>query len=155
MGRGQIRMLGAIAGKGLDFEADRESLAELGQLRDKEREQNLANLQITVLRQGLAITQQVVRLEQTVRQEVLSRLELYNLYEALQQAAGNYRATLAGGLRQLEDRLRFRQQTAPRCRSSATRIWRSAFSATMPCKSIGPVRSGGHVRLSGGQGLRF
>src|SRR5204863_3631860 len=128
--RGQIRMSGAIAGKGHDFEADREAQAELGQLRDKERGQNLANLQITVLRQGLAITQQVVRLEQTVRQEVLSRLELYNLYEALQQASGNYRATLAGGLRLLENRLRFRQQTAAqvqefRYKDMAFRIFRN------------------------------
>src|SRR5262249_14593879 len=89
-----------------------------------------ANLQLTMLRQNTAFAQELAKLEQTVRQESLSRFELYSLQEATQQAAGNYRAVLARGLRQLEDRLRFRQQTAAqvqefRYKDMAFRIFRN------------------------------
>jgi hypothetical protein len=125
-----VKFGGAALARSLEFEADRRALAELGQARDQERARNLTDLKITALRQGLAITQQVVRLEQAIRQEVLTRIELHTLYEALQQSAGGYRSTLAAGLRQVEDRLRFRQQTAAqvqefRYKDMAFRIFRN------------------------------
>jgi hypothetical protein len=90
----------------------------------------LANLQLTALRQGTAIAQEIARLEQVVRQEALMRLELYTLEENAQQASANYQTVVARGLRLLEDRLRFRQQTAAqvqefRYKDMAFRIFRN------------------------------
>ncbi|MCX5758183.1 MAG: hypothetical protein NTU83_06695, partial [Candidatus Hydrogenedentes bacterium] len=47
-----------------------------------------------------------------IRQEAVQRIELYTLMEAAQQSSGRYLAALASGQRILDDRLRFRQQTA-------------------------------------------
>ncbi len=47
-----------------------------------------------------------------IREEAVKRIELYTLIEAAQQASGRYLAALASGQRLLDDRLRFRQQTA-------------------------------------------
>jgi hypothetical protein len=128
--RGIAKITSASAAEAFEFGADLAALAELSQARDLDRTKSLTDVQITALREGLAVTQQVVRLEQSVRQEILSRIELYNLYEALQQAAGSYRATVAKGLQLLEDRLRFRQQTAAqvqefRYKDMAFRIFRN------------------------------
>jgi hypothetical protein len=128
--RSMLKITGAAVAQGLEFGSDLAALGELNQARDLERTKTLTDMKILALRQGLAITQQVVRLEQVVRQEVLLRLELYSLYEALQQAGGGYRATLARSLRLLEDRLRFRQQTAAqvqefRYKDMAFRIFRN------------------------------
>jgi hypothetical protein len=128
--RSAVKLAGSEVARTLEFNADRESLAEMEQTRDLERAKNLTDVRISALRQGLAITQQVARLEQVVRQEILSRLELHNLNQALQDAAGSYRALLSRGLRLTEDRLRFRQQTAAqvqefRYKDMAFRIFRN------------------------------
>jgi hypothetical protein len=123
---------GLAGGRVLHFteEADKEATAELDHQIQKENQDRLANLQLTALRQQSAIAQEIAQLEQIVRQESLLRLELYSLEEIARQAAGNYRAVLARGLRLLEDRLRFRQQTAAqvqefRYKDMAFRIFRN------------------------------
>jgi len=128
--RSAVKLGGATTARALEFDADRRALAELEEERTLQRARSLTDVKITALRQSLAITQEIVRLEQMVRQEVLSRIELYGLYEALQQAAGGYRSSLASGLRLVEDRLRFRQQTAAevqafRYKDMAFRIFRN------------------------------
>ncbi|MGA1237312.1 MAG: hypothetical protein ACO34E_10640, partial [Limisphaerales bacterium] len=103
---------GNVASEIMTRQANRESLAELDSQQAKELAQSQANLKVTVARQELAELQQLRQLEQVLRQEVLLRLELYTVQEAMLQAAGNYSAALARGSRLLEDRQRFRQQTA-------------------------------------------
>lgn len=91
-----------------------ESLIELDHQQAKEAAQTLQSITLTTLHQELAIQQQVAQLEQLVRQEALLRLEIYNQQEAMQQSGGRYAGALARGQRLLEERFRFRQQTAQR-----------------------------------------
>ncbi|HKX61811.1 MAG TPA: hypothetical protein VJS65_08200, partial [Verrucomicrobiae bacterium] len=70
------------------------------------------------------------QLEQLVRREPSARLELAALAESQRQAIGRYQASLARGVRILEDRTRFRQQTAAqiqtyRYKDMAFRVFRS------------------------------
>lgn len=128
--RGALRLLGAIGCQHYSEEADKEGLAELGFQNDKEAAQAETNIKLTSARNEFAVKQALAQIEQLVRQEVGSRLELYNLQEALEQSAGNYRAALARGNRLLEDRLRFRRQTAAqlqqyRYKDMAFRIFRN------------------------------
>lgn len=128
--RGAIRLGAAAQSQELNQQAGEEASKELDHQLSKEHQERLANLQLTALRQGSAIAQEVARLEQVVRQEALSRLELYSLEENVQQAAASYRTVVARGLRLLEDRLRFRQQTAAqvqefRYKDMAFRIFRN------------------------------
>lgn len=128
--RGMIRLGAASLSQDFNEKANDEASKELDHQLSKENQDRLANLQLTALRQGTAIAQEIARLEQVVRQESLSRLELYTLEENMQQAAANYRAVVARGLRLLEDRLRFRQQTAAqvqefRYKDMAFRIFRN------------------------------
>lgn len=90
----------------------------------------LSSIEVTTLRNELAVQQQVAMLEQLIRQELPLRVELFALGETVQQSAGRYMATLARGQRLLEDRLRFRQQTAGqvqayRYKDMAFRIFRN------------------------------
>ena len=129
-GRGAIRLAGAVLSEVLTVLADVESLAELGHQQAKEIEQSRTNIELTTLRQEQGILQQVKHIEQLIRQEAALRLEIHTLYETLQQAAGRYLSTLAQGQRLLEDRLRFRAQTAAqiqefRYKDMAFRIFRN------------------------------
>jgi hypothetical protein len=70
------------------------------------------------------------QLEQLVRKEPSARLELAAQAESKRQAVGRYQAALARGVRILEDRTRFRQQTAAqiqtyRYKDMAFRVFRS------------------------------
>jgi hypothetical protein len=115
--RGALRLTGAIISGSLNLNADLEGLYQLDFQHQKEMAQADTNLKLTTLRQEQAILDRIAQLEQLARQQVSMRLEIYNAIEAIQQAAGNYRATLARGQRLLEDRLRFRQQTAAQVQS--------------------------------------
>ena len=128
--RAAIKIAGNVASDRLNDKVEDAARAELDAQFSKENQDRQANLQLTTLRQDAAFAQEIARLEQVVRQESLIRFELYSLQEATQQAAGNYRAALARGLRQVEDRLRFRQQTAAqvqefRYKDMAFRIFRN------------------------------
>lgn len=112
--RSAVKLAGAITTEILNQNADRQSLVELDHQQAKESAQALQNITLTALHHQQASEQQVKQLEQLVRQEALLRLEIYNQQEALQQSAGRYASTLARGQRLLEERLRFRQQTAAR-----------------------------------------
>ena len=90
----------------------------------------MQNITLTSLRDDYAVLQSLKQLEQSVRQEVTLRLEIYTQQEALQQMAGRYLSALAKGQRLLDDRLRFRQQTAAklqdyRYKDMAFRIFRN------------------------------
>jgi hypothetical protein len=112
------------------FAADRETIVELDHQQAKEEAQNQANITLTTLRQEQSILQQLAQIQQLVRQEPLLRLEIFTQQETLQQAEGDYASALARGQRVLEDRLRFRQQTAGhvqeyRYKDMAFRIFRN------------------------------
>jgi len=128
--RGAIMLRGTIDSEIATEFSNQESLAELDHQQAKELAQSQQNIQLTTLRQDGAILQQLKQLEENVRHEVLSRLELYTMQEAMQQASGNYMAALSRGQRIMEDRLRFRQQTAAqvqdyRYKDMAFRIFRN------------------------------
>jgi len=128
--RGALRLAGAIAFQHYSEKADSEGLTELGHQNAKETAQADTNIKLTSARNEFAVQQQLAQLEQLVRQEASVRLELYDLQEAVGQSAGRYRAALARGNRLLEDRLRFRQQTAAqiqqyRYKDMAFRIFRN------------------------------
>jgi hypothetical protein len=115
--RSAIQLSGAVVSEIMRDLADRETIVELDHDQAKEESAAQQNLKLTIVRQEQGVLQQVAQLEQLVRQEVLLRLEIYNQQEALQQASGRYSAALARGQRLLEDRLRFRQQTAEQIQS--------------------------------------
>jgi uncharacterized delta-60 repeat protein len=115
--RGAIQLAGAVVSEVMNVGADVASIAELDQQQAKESEQARTNIRLTSLRNEFAVQQQLLQLEQLIRQEAGARLELYTMQEALQQAGGNYLSVLARGQRLLEDRLRFRQQTAAQVQS--------------------------------------
>lgn len=128
--RGAIKLLGAVIGRGLEdssFIAVREQLEHEHAKASAEAQQNI---ELTALKNALAVQQQLKRLEQLVRQEPLLRLELFTLRETLHQVSGRYLSVLARGERLLEERLRFRHQTATqiqayRYKDMAFRIFRN------------------------------
>jgi hypothetical protein len=97
--------------------ANSESLSELDFQQAKEIVQSEQNIELTVDRQEQAIRNQIAQLKQLVRQEAVVRLDIYTVQEAMQQTAERYNAAVAKGQRLLEDRLRFRQQTAEQVRT--------------------------------------
>jgi hypothetical protein len=128
--RGALKLIGSIQAEIFTGYADSESINEQELANLKEDNQALTNIKLTTTNQLLPITQQVAQLEQSVRQTIPLRLEILTLRETLGQAAGRYAGSLARGQRLLEDRLRFRQQTAAqiqvyRYKDMAFRIFRN------------------------------
>jgi len=128
--RGAIRLGGAIDSENLNEAADVVSLVQLGAQQAKEDAQAASNIQLTTIHQEAALLGQVAQLQQLVRQEAVSRYDLYNLREAVSQAAGAYLATLAKGNAVIENRVRFLQETAAqiqayRYKDMAFRIFRN------------------------------
>ncbi len=121
---GRLGMMAASAqAQGKDFDAaDLETRkTALGALTDLE----LFSLQLEFNQQ-----ERLRQLEQFVRKEPSARLELAALAENQKQAVARYQAALARGVRLLEDRTRFRQQTAAQVQSyrykdMAFRVFRS------------------------------
>jgi len=113
---GPLRVVAKAAGvygaEALRYGADRFGLSELGSQQSKEIESAELNAELTTDRGEFAIDQQLLQLENQIRSEASLRQELYLLVETMQQAAQRYLAALARGDRLLQDRLRFRKQTA-------------------------------------------
>jgi len=106
------------------------SLDELQDQQDKEIASLQEQIEITSSKSDYAFRGALEELKLLVRQETASRLELANGRETLEQTAGRYRSALASGERLLEDRLRFRQETAAqiqayRYKDMAFRIFRN------------------------------
>ncbi len=115
--RGGIRLGGALVSEYLNESADDFSLEQLGEQQAKEDAQAASNIQLTTIHQETALDALVVQLQQLVRQEAVLRYDLYNLREAVSQAAGTYQATLAKGNAIIENRVRFLQETAAQVQS--------------------------------------
>jgi hypothetical protein len=87
-------------------------------------------IQLSTLQADFAEFERLLRLEQLIRNEPPARMELAALKESANQASGRYLAAIASGLRLLEERTRFRQQTAAQIQSyrykdMAFRVFRS------------------------------
>lgn len=128
--RSGIMLAGNIVSEIMNREADKESLAEFDHQAAQGNLQALTNIRLTTLRQDVAIRQQISQLEQTVRQEISLSYEIFALQEAMQQAGGRYLAALTRGERLIEERNRFRRQTASevqtrRYKDMAFRIFRN------------------------------
>jgi hypothetical protein len=90
----------------------------------------LTDLQLFSAQASFSQQERLRQVEQLMRTEPASRLELAALGESQRQASARYLAALARGLRLLEDRTRFRQQTAAqiqeyRYKDMAFRVFRS------------------------------
>jgi hypothetical protein len=115
--RGVLMVMGTVASEALSMVADKNAELEQEHFQAKEIEQYLTNIELAANRSEAAFLHQLAQLEQMVRQEASLRLEILTLHEAMKQASGRYLATLSRGLRLLEDRLRFRRQTAAQIQS--------------------------------------
>lgn len=78
----------------------------------KDAAASAASQQIEAAAERYEIQQQLKALEQSIRKEAASRLEIFTLREAVQQEAGHYQAVLARGMRLIEERVAFRRQAA-------------------------------------------
>jgi hypothetical protein len=115
--RGAIMLVGTLTSEGYSKQADKQAEIEQEHVQAKEIEQYLSNIRLTALRNDAAFLHQLAQLEQLVRQEASLRLEMFTLNEAMQQSSGRYLAALSRGVRLLDDRLRFRRQTAAQIQS--------------------------------------
>jgi hypothetical protein len=90
----------------------------------------LADIALTTARLEFAQLERLARLEQLVRQQAAARIELDALSQSARLTSSRYEAAIARGLRLLEERTRFRQQTAAqiqahRYKDMAFRLFRS------------------------------
>ncbi|MCI0560509.1 MAG: hypothetical protein MN733_18640, partial [Nitrososphaera sp.] len=104
--------VGVGIAEGLEAAADIFAAVQLDRELTKDRVEAQGQLEIITTLSGLEETRILKELEQLIRQEASQRLALYTLQEAMQQAQGRYLAAVATGQRLLEERVRFRQQTA-------------------------------------------
>jgi len=128
--RSAIRLIGTVTGEVYTQNADRESIKELDHQQALQNMQLQTSITLTSLRTEFAIQQELKQLEDMIRQEVASRLELYTLQEAMIQTVERYRAALDRGERLVEDLYRFRRQAATRIQTErykdmAFRIFRN------------------------------
>jgi hypothetical protein len=110
--RGALKMGAAIAAQVFDVAEGITLMDELGHQQTKEITAAETSIKLTTVRGEFAIKQQVLQIENMVRNEATLRLEMYTLVEGLQQSASRYLSVLAKGDRLLRDRLRIRTQTA-------------------------------------------
>jgi hypothetical protein len=128
--RGAYQLAGAIATDSANNTANDDSQTELAEQHAQQEAQTASNIELTTLQQSGALLSQLAQLQQLVRQEAVSRYDLYNLREASSEAAGTYQATLAKGNAVIGNRLRFLQETAAqvqtyRYKDMAFRIFRN------------------------------
>lgn len=77
--------------------------------------------QLEAAEERYEVLQEIKVLEQRMREEAVIRLEVYKLREAVNQAAGEYLATQARGLRLIEERVAFRRSAAADTQTSRYR----------------------------------
>jgi len=128
--RSVIRLAGVYVNEERTQAADEVSLHELDLQQSKEIVQSASNIELTELRSEHGAKQQLAQLEQLIRSEASLQLELFTIQESMQQASSRYVAALARGERILQDRLRFRKQTAAniqdyRYKDMAFRVFRT------------------------------
>lgn len=128
--RSAIKIAAGAASQIFDNEANNAGADIQQDQNDKEIASLQEQIGLTAIRDQADLTNDLQQLEQLVRQESSSRLELYTVEETLHQSVGRYQVALAKGEQLLEDRLRFRQETATqiqvyRYKDMAFRIFRN------------------------------
>ena len=128
--RGGIRLAGYAVSEALQYEGDQEQLSVLSDQQARQQVESASNLGLTTLRNDFDNEVALGRLRELVRQEPLRRLEVQQLYEALQQTMARYQSSLARGFRLLDDFNRFQKATAAkvqkeRYKDMAFRIFRN------------------------------
>jgi hypothetical protein len=113
-----------------DIAANEEEIAELRAELDLAEGDALGEIKVVGWQGNQQIAIQVARLRQLLTEEAPLRIEIAGLEERLDQARGRYRAAVGKGLRLLQERTHFRQQTADqvseyRYRDLAYRIFRN------------------------------
>jgi hypothetical protein len=135
--RGAIRLAGTVTGQAFTEQSQAQSAIELQQQQAKEIVQSQANIDVVIARNGtiepqanLAMASVRAQLNQLIRSQATSELELFDLEESLEQSANRYLQVLAKGMRLLDDWDRFEAQTASdvqqyRYKDMAFRIFRN------------------------------
>jgi hypothetical protein len=124
------RFAGAVANEIGSSLADAEALGELDAYQAKELIQARSAIQLVQIEGRGEDQARLDALRTLIGQEPVLRYQLYQQLEVVRHAAGRYAATLAKGQRLLEERSRFRRQTAIeirdyRYRDAAFRIFRT------------------------------
>ena len=128
--RQAIKLAGQVAARMLNQQADNASLTGLRLQQDKELAASQTNIAVQRANFNAQIEQQIVQLEQLVRNTASIRLDVYMVSEAMNQAVGRYLQALGRGDRLLDERELFRQQNARRItelryRDMAHRLFRN------------------------------
>jgi FG-GAP repeat len=129
-GRGAARLAGAIFGLNGTFAADAFALQELGYTQAKEIAQQQTQVELTVLNQQFQMTSQLIELRQSIRAYESHKLEVYAMAETVKLQSERFRSLLARAMRLIEERDRFRAETAAqvqeyRYKDMAFRIFRN------------------------------
>jgi hypothetical protein len=125
-----LRLAGRLAQFGALKVADFRELTAASKQDEKNRLAALTELNLSIEQADFSQQERLRQLEQLVRTEPTTRLELAALKESLNQAFGRYQSATGRGLRLLQERTRFRQQTAAqiqtyRYKDMAFRLFRS------------------------------
>ncbi len=101
-----------VASAPLDIASDAANLVENSFDLAKEDVALQASLEVQILDENLAIEAQANELQKLMREEVVVRLESFQLREIVEQNRGNYLEALAKGQRILAELIQFRRNTA-------------------------------------------
>jgi len=110
--RGGLGIAGTVAAEALKLLADAADLFKLRLAQNGERADDQLNIDTTELQGKFANLQQIFELEDLLRNEIPLRIQLHTQHDAVMQAAGRYLKVLGEGQRLMEERTRFRRQTA-------------------------------------------
>jgi len=110
--RGGIKTAALIGSIASSLVADGAMVTQESMDSEKELAEKQSEIDIVTYEETYAIREMVRELRDLVRQEPAKRLEMHTTVEAIVGATGEYQAALAKGLRLLEDRTRFRTNTA-------------------------------------------
>ena len=114
--RSAVMLGAAIRNEILTQLSDGEAMKELAVHQAKEILESQSNIELTTLNIDLSLQQKFYYIEELIRREASSRIELFTIMENIQQVSDRYIATLAKGERILKDLNRFRLHTADKIR---------------------------------------
>ncbi len=128
--RALIHFTGRMSAIGFDLQGRIDEMDIANKEDSKSAVSALTDLKLFTAQANFSQQERLRQLEQLVRGEPTARLELAAVEQSLEQATGRYQAAIARGLRLLEERTRFRQETAAqiqthRHKDMAFRIFRS------------------------------
>jgi hypothetical protein len=110
--RGGLSGAGAVAVEAIKILADVADLFKMRLQQNGDRADDQLNIDQTTLQGEFANLQALLDLESLLRSEIPFRIALHSQHDAVLQAAGSYLKVLAEGQRLMEERTRFRRQTA-------------------------------------------